>query len=121
MPKKVEGKEKLARYFGVEGTTEPADTVVGKDEILPSGQDDKIEPTVPAKRMGTVVVNAVRVRMGPAVATTTIGVVYKGEQVEVLKVMEGYKQTWGQIEFEGRKAWVALEYFGQRLIEVSGG
>lgn len=113
-------KEELARYFGVEGTTELAGDPSAKpqnDEKEAEVVVSKMEKTI-TKRVGTVVANAVRVRMGPAVTTTTIGVVYKGEQYEVLKVMDLYLQTWGQIRYGERLAWVALEYLGQRLIEV---
>lgn len=103
-------RAELARYFG----SEPAgvDVPAAKEpvEILREAQDDALEYVVLA--------NAVNVRRGPSVQSVRTGLVYKGERLLIKSVAEGYKQRWGEIEWNGRKAWVALEYFGQRLIEV---
>ena len=67
---------------------------------------------------GKVIVKAVRVRKGPSVSTEPMGAVYQGSLIGIGQIVIGYKQRWGQIEFEGGLGWVALEYFGQKLIEV---
>lgn len=78
---------------------------------------DILKPeTAPQSKDGEVVVDSLRIRKDHATSAEVVAGLVYGNKVKILGTWTDGKNTWAQI---GPDQWAAIEYNGQKMIEVA--
>lgn len=96
----------------------PAPVTPRPDVVHPAESKHELKPAAPPQgpKDGTVVVRSLRVRKDHSTSSEVVDGLAYGNKVKILSTWTDGKNTWAQL---GPGRWAAIEYNGEKMIEVS--